>query len=91
MVEIHEIIERIKDIIAHDIGDRKVLDKDVAIALGITPEHLAILKLRRRIPVDEVARFCAARHICINWLLFDQHPRSLCENTEKFIYAALPA
>ena len=90
MVDICEIIERIKDIIAHDIGDRKVLDKDVAEALGITPQRLFMLKFRKRIPLEEIARFCAKRHICINWLLFDQHPRSLCENTEKFIYA-IPA
>ncbi len=91
MVDIHEIIERIKDIIAHETGDRKVLDKDVAEALGITPEHLCMLKLRKRVPLEIIARFCAKRHICINWMLFDQHPRSLCENTEKFIYSALPA
>lgn len=90
MLEIHEIIERIKDIIAHEIGDRKVLDKDVAEALGITPAHLCMLKLRNSVPLEEIARFCAKHSICINWMLFDQHPRSLCENTEKFIYA-IPA
>ena len=90
MVDINEIIERIKDIIAYEIGNRKVQDKDVAEALGIRQKYLYELKLYKRVPLEALARFCAKRHICINWMLFDQHPRSLCENTEKFIYA-IPA
>ncbi len=86
MVAMDEIIERIKDIIAKEVGNRKVMDKDVAIALGITPANLCMLKARGVIPIDAIARFCAKRNICINWMLYDQHPRTLCESTEKYIY-----
>ena len=89
---IDELLDKLADYekLQKENEDLKVLDKDVAEALGITPEHLCMLKLHKRVPLEVIARFCAKRHICINWMLFDQHPRSLCENTEKFIYA-IPA
>jgi len=58
----------------------------VAAALGITPEHLSMLKKRGRLPLEQILDFCAARSISANWLLYDQDPKSLCESTDTFIY-----
>ncbi len=79
-----KVIEKIKDIISQEVGNKKVLNKDVAKALGITPEHLSILKKRNKIPYEEIAYFCAKRKISINWLLFDQDIETIANETEKF-------
>ena len=83
-MDFEKIIEKIKDIISNEIGERKVLNKDVAKALGITPENLSILKKRNKIPFEEIAYFCAKRKISINWLLFDQSIEIISDETEKF-------
>jgi len=83
-MEFEKIIEKIKDIISSDIGDKKVLNKDVAKTLGITPEHLSMLKKRNKIPFEELAYFCAKRKISLNWLLFDQQIENIEKETEKF-------
>jgi len=83
-MEFDKIIEKIKDIISEEVGERKVLNKDVAKALGITPEHLSMLKKRNKIPFEELAYFCAKRKISLNWLLFDQQIENIASQTEKF-------
>jgi len=79
-----EIIEKIKDILSNEIGNRKVLNKDVAKALNLTPENLSVLKKRNKIPYEEIAYFCAKRKISINWLLFGQLNEEIFKQTEKF-------
>jgi len=83
-MEFDKITEKIKDIISEEVGERKVLNKDVAKALGITPEHLSMLKKRNKIPFEELAYFCAKRKISLNWLLFDQQIENIASQTEKF-------
>ena len=83
-MDFEKIIEKIKDILSNEIGEKKVLNKDVAKALGITPENLSILKKRNKIPYEEIAYFCAKRKISINWLLFDQLSDDIIKETEKF-------
>ncbi len=86
MLSFSEVTERLKDILSKELGDKRVYDKDVAAALGISKEHFSVLKKRNRLPLEELVRFCAARKISINWLLFDQDPESLCESTGRFAY-----
>ncbi|BCD61473.1 hypothetical protein NitYY0826_C0325 [Nitratiruptor sp. YY08-26] len=86
MLGFQEVVERIKDIISKEIGERKIYDKDVAAVLGLTPEHFSMLKRRKRLPLPELLDFCAKRRISINWLLYDQDPASLHKETEKFAY-----
>ncbi len=84
MLSFDEVSARLKDILSAEVGDRKVLDKDVAEALGIAPAYFAVLKKRGTLPLAQIADFCAGRKISINWLLYDQAPKSLEESTEKF-------
>lgn len=78
------ILPRLKDIISKDVGKRKVYDKDVAKALGINPLTFATIKKRNTIPFREILDFCAKRNISINWLLYNQLPKTLEDETEKF-------
>jgi hypothetical protein len=84
MLPFDDVLQRLKDILSTEKGEGKVFDKDVAEALGIDAAYFAVLKKRERIPLEAVADFCARRKISINWLLYDQLPRSLEEETEKY-------
>lgn len=86
MRRVEEVLERIKGILASEI-DGRVKDADAARALGITAGALAVLKNRDRLPIEEIAAFCAKRRVSINWVLFDQSAASLVENTEKYSFA----
>jgi len=83
VLSFEEVVARLKDIISAEVGERRVLDKDVAETLGIAPSYFAVLKKRESLPLAAIADFCALRKISINWLLYDQMPRSLEESTEK--------
>jgi phage repressor protein C with HTH and peptisase S24 domain/DNA-binding Xre family transcriptional regulator len=84
-MDFSEIIEKIKDILSNDKKNKKVYDKDVAIALGLSKESLSHLKRKNSIPYEQIAKFCAQRKISINWILFEQLPKSLEEETEKYV------
>lgn len=88
MPNIHEILDKIKDILSQEVGDRKVFDKDVAQALEINQVSLATMKSRNKIPYKEILEFCAKKKISINWLMFDQVVESLQVETEKFAKVA---
>ena len=79
------VIQKIKDVISKEIGERRVLNKDVASALDLTPENFSTLKNRDKLPLQEILYFCAKRKISINWLLFDQNISSLENETDKFM------
>lgn len=80
MMEIEEIINRIKDIISIEKPDKKVFDKDVANALGINGISLATMKQRKKIPYAEIIAFCAKRRICINGVFLSQSVDSLYDS-----------
>lgn len=84
MPNINEILDKIKDILSVEIGERKVFDKDVASALNINQISLATMKSRNKIPYKEILEFCAKKKISINWLVFDQVVDSLQSETQKF-------
>lgn len=84
MPNLNDILDKIKDILSSQVGDRKVFDKDVAQALNINQISLATMKSRNKIPYKEILEFCAKKKISINWLMFDQIVESLEQETQKF-------
>ena len=86
MVGLSEILEKVKDILAEEVGERKVFDKDIATALAITQAAFATMKNRGKIPYPQLVEFCARRRISVNWLLYDQDPSSLIEPTNRYSY-----
>lgn len=79
-----EIIEKLKDILSAELPGKMVYDKDVAEALGMSKESFSHFKKRGSVPLEQIAYFCAKRKISINWILFEQMPKSLEEETEKY-------
>ena len=84
MINLKEILNKIKDIISKDLGVKKVFDKDVAEALAINQTTLATMKRRNSVPYKEILEFCAFRKISINWLIFNQITQSIANESEKF-------
>ena len=85
MQNYNEILEKIKDIISKELGNKKVLDKDIATALEINYDNFRKQKARNKIPYFEIMSFLAKRNISINWFFFNQLPESLIENTSNYI------
>ena len=85
MQNYNEIIEKIKDILSQELGNKKVLDKDIAIALDINYDNFRKQKTRNSILYFEIMSFLAIRNISINWFFFNQLPESLIENTSNYI------
>lgn len=83
-MQFESVLEKLKDIISTELGNKRVFDKDVAPYLNMSKENLAAHKNRNVIPYEAVAYFCAKRNISINWVLFDQLPKSLEVETEKY-------
>jgi hypothetical protein len=84
-----EIVEDVKDIIAHKqykkgMKNKKIKDADVAQELGVSTNILAIAKARGKILYDEIMEYCGKESICINTLLFNQSPDSL-QGTDKLL------
>lgn len=79
-MSLEEIINRIKDIISIEKGEKKVFDKDIANVLEINQFTLATMKQRNKIPYAEIIAFCAKRRICINWIFFSQSLDSLFDD-----------
>jgi len=70
MNAMHEIVERIKDVISHEYPDKKIKDKHVAFVLEISPNNLAVKKNHGLIPYEDVMMFCIHRRVSANWMLF---------------------
>lgn len=83
-MDIENIIDKLKDILSNEMPNKKVFDKDVAAALNLSKESLSMMKKSKSIPYEQIAKFCAIRKISINWVLFDQMPKSLETETEKY-------
>ena len=84
MLQVSDIIEKLKDVLSRENMDSKIYDKDVANALDISQANLATMKTRNKIPFGSVLDFCALKKISINWLLYGQDPSSLVDSTDKY-------
>jgi SOS-response transcriptional repressor LexA len=84
MLNVSEIIDKLKDILSTDGKNGKVFDKDVANSLDLSQANFATMKNRGKIPYSNILSFCAKKKISINWLLFNQNPGSLVDTTDKY-------
>ena len=64
----------------------KVHDKDVAIALGITPSTFASMQRRNTIPYKAILDYCAKHHINANALLFNRPINNLIKEPVTIKY-----
>ncbi len=84
MIQVSDMIEKLKDVLSKQTTDGRIYDKDVATALDISQANFATMKTRNKIPFSSVLDFCALQKISINWLLYGQDPSSLVDSTDKY-------
>ena len=84
MLNISEIIEKLRDVLISENTKNRVFDKDIANALDITTVNFATMKKRNSVPFSNILDFCALKKISINWLLYGQDPSSLIDSTDKY-------
>ncbi|MEA3513026.1 MAG: S24 family peptidase [Campylobacterota bacterium] len=84
MLNIGEIIEKLRDVLSSEKNNGKVFDKEIANALDITSVNFATMKKRNSVPFSNILDFCALKKISINWLLYGQDPSSLIDSTDKY-------
>ena len=82
-MDINEMIERIKDILAtNEITTPK--DSDVARAIGINPNTLAQAKFKNRIPYKAIMDFLHNRGISINTFFYGDDPHKIAIQTNQY-------
>ncbi len=77
MIDFHEVMRRVKEILVTQTNKEKVLDRDIADSLELDPQYFAVIKRRKKIPYESLAHFCKKHNISMNWILLAQKPRYL--------------
>lgn len=75
-VPFYEIVERIKDIISHEIEGR-VYDRHVADELGLSVNSVRVYKSADYLPLEQLALFSARRGVSLDWLIFDRKSKNI--------------
>jgi len=91
MLNINEIIEKLRDVLSSEKELGKVFDKDIANALDLTSVNFATMKKRNSVPFSNILDFCALKKISINWLLYGQDPSSLVDSTDRYWIKYFPS
>jgi DNA-binding Xre family transcriptional regulator len=74
MIEFDTTFSRLRQLLTHTSHKKKILDKEIAAALHLSPQYFAVIKRRKKIPYDSLAHFCKTHRINLNWLLLGQEP-----------------
>ena len=77
MIDFYDVMQRIRKVLEAKIDKKKILDKDVALALQIDPQNYAVIKRRKKVPFEAIANFSRKNRLSMNWILFAQKPQYL--------------
>lgn len=77
MIDFHEVMQRVKQILSAQTQKEKILDRDIADSLELDPQYFAVIKRRKKIPYESLAHFCKQHNISMNWILLAQKPQYL--------------
>jgi len=77
MIDFHEVMQRVKQILSTQSKKEKILDRDIADSLELDPQYFAVIKRRKKIPYESLAYFCKHHNISMNWILLAQQPQYL--------------
>ena len=82
-MEMEEIIEKLKDILASE-GQTRIKSIDIAKALNIHPDTFNSMKFRNSIPYKQILNFLEQRKININYFFFGSSPKESLGSEEKY-------
>ncbi|SFZ98643.1 phage repressor protein, putative [hydrothermal vent metagenome] len=77
MIDFQEVMQRMKEVILSQSEKKKVLDRDIADVLNLSPQYYAVIKKRNKIPYENLAYFCQEHKISMNWILLKQKPEKI--------------
>jgi len=77
MIDFNEVSDRLKQVLTNICKKEKILDKDIALQLGLDPQYFAVIKRRKKIPYQSLAYFSHKHKINLNWILLNQKPQYL--------------
>lgn len=77
MIDFHEVMQRVKQVLSTQTNKKKILDRDIADSLKLDPQYFAVIKRRKKIPYESLAHFCKEHQISLNWILLAQKPQYL--------------
>jgi len=77
MIDFHEVMQRVKEILSAQTQKEKIRDRDIADSLELDPQYFAVIKRRQKIPYESLAHFCKHHKISLNWILLAQKPQYL--------------
>lgn len=77
MIDFHDVMQRVREILLTQTPKEKILDRDIADSLSLDPQYFAVIKKRKKIPYESLAHFCKHQKISLNWILLAQKPQYL--------------
>lgn len=82
-IHFHNIMQRLEKVLREKKGKDKVLNKEIATELGLTPDYYAVIKKRGKVPYLSLALFAQKEKINLNWLLLGSPPERICPETKN--------
>ncbi len=82
-IDFHTIMQRIEEILREKNTKKKILNKEIAAELDLSPDYFAVIKRRGKIPYRSLSLFAQKEHINLNWLLLGSSPKYIQANTGK--------
>jgi len=76
-VHFDNIMQRLEEVVREKSGKTKVLNKEIARELGLTPDYYAVIKKRGKIPYLSLALFAQKEGLNLNWLLLGSQPKHI--------------
>ena len=70
MRDFHSIIKVLKNYLAYE-NEKKILDKDIASKLEMTPSKFATTKKRNVLPYEAILEFCKKEKLCCMKVFFE--------------------
>jgi len=74
-IHFQSIMQRLEEVLREAKQKEKILNKEIAAELGLTPDYYAVIKKRGKIPYISLALFAHREHINLNWLLLGSSPK----------------
>jgi hypothetical protein len=81
-IHFQNIMQRLEGVLRDKHRKDKVLNKEIATELGLTPDYYAVIKKRGKVPYLSLALFAQKEKINLNWLLLGSPPKHLCSETQ---------
>jgi len=72
MMSFEETMERLKDIMSIEVGEKSVRDVDLAMILGMSQTSFSRHRSKGKIPFKEIIELLATKKININSFFFNQ-------------------